>query len=323
MREVARILWNSNAGSSAVQESVAGRLAQTPGVRIIQTQGREDAIASARQAIREGVPRIVAAGGDGTVNAVATAFLEEGPGESAFGVLPLGTGNDLARSLGMSLNPLESLVQVLEGEIQAVDAIAAERQGGRQWIFNMCTAGNTGKFVESVTSELKEQWGVLAYLRAGVNALQDLTVYDVTLGVEGKRPQTVQTLNVFIANGRTSGGGLRVAPLACLTDGLLDYVVVLEGTAAALTGLAADYAFDRLLDNELILSGQARRMRVSSRPALEFSGDGDAIDGEVTTFEVHTGVLPAIVGTDAAVDLPETTQGDEVVIPPVPLTGLV
>lgn len=323
MREVAQIIWNSNAGSSSVQESVASRLAETPGVRIIQTSGRDDAIEMARKAIRNGVPRVIAAGGDGTVSAIATAFMEEGAGDSALGVIPLGTGNDLARSLGMPLSPLDSLVVALEGEVHLVDVVAAERPGHRHWIFNMATAGNTGKFADSVTSEMKDQWGVLAYLRASVDALQDLTVFDLTLELDGKAPRTVRALNVFIANGRTSGGGLRVAPASFLADGLLDYVVVLEGTAGALTTLAADYAFDRLLENDLILSGQVRSLRVTASPPLAFSGDGEVIDGELTTFAVHEGALPAIVGPGAAVDLPELRQDNELVIPPIPLTGLI
>ena len=323
MHEVARIIWNSNAGSSSVQESVASRLSEMAGVRVIETAGRDEAIRTTRQAIRDSVPRIIAAGGDGTVNAVATAFMQEGAGESAFGVIPLGTGNDLARSLGMPLNPLDSLVQALEGRIHLIDVVAAEQPGHPRWIFNMVTAGNSGRFADRVTSELKEKWGVLAYLRAGVEALQDLTVYDVTLQADGAAPMTVRALNVFIANGRTSGGGLRVAPAACLTDGLLDYIVVLEGTGGALTTLAADYAFDRLLENELILAGRARSLRVTACPALEFSGDGDVIDSAPTSFAVCDGALPAVTGPGAAIDFPKHRQDSGSIIPPVSLTGVI
>jgi len=327
VREVAHIIWNGGAGSAAVQEDLAGRLANVPGVRVVHSTSRGEAIAATKEAAARKIPRIIAAGGDGTVSVVASAMLDAGVQDSAFGVLPLGTGNDLARSLGMSLNPLDALVEVLEGPIVPIDVMVGQQGDSRRWVFNMATAGNTGRFVGDVTEEVKQQWGVLAYIRTGVEAVRDLTVYDVELETEGTAPLRVRALNLFLANGRTSGGGVQVAPEATLDDGLLNYVIVLEGSAGELTSLVADYAFDRLLENNLILSGKARRLRVSAHPALQFSMDGDAIEEAATTasFEVRPALLPAVTGIfpllQPAPTPHETTSLDDLVHA-VPMLGV-
>lgn len=298
-RETAHILWNTDAGSASMQEELATRLSNEPGARVIHTASLDEAIAATREAVVHRIPRIIAAGGDGTVNAVASTILDAGVKDSALGVLPLGTGNDLARSLGMSLNPLDALVEVLDGEIVPIDVLSGTQGSERRWIFNMATAGNTGRFVESVTEEIKQRWGVLSYIRTGVQAVRDLTVYDIEFDADDGVPQRVRALNVFLANGRSSGGGVQVAPTAKLDDGVFDYVIVLEGSAGELTSLVADYAFDRLLENNLILAGKASRLRMSAAPALRFSMDGDVVeggDGEPVTFELHRSLLPAIVG---------------------------
>jgi diacylglycerol kinase (ATP) len=319
MSDAAHIIWNTNAGSAAQQELLAGRLDNERGVRVFQSHSREEAVELARRAMELGVPRIVAAGGDGTVNAIASEIVRS-ESQSALGILPLGTGNDLARSLGMPLDPEEALYFVLDGSIERIDVIEARSGVQNRIVFNMSTAGNSGRFADSVSDEIKQQWGALAYLRAAVAALRDLTVHRIVVEADDAPPVTLDALNVFVANGRTSGGGFRVAPAASLNDGYLDYMIALDGTASRLTKVAADYAFDRLLENELIVWGRAKSLRLSSTPVLSFSADGEAIDETIDEFRVRPRALPVVVGPEFAGELRKVDADSEsLVLPAAPL----
>jgi diacylglycerol kinase (ATP) len=102
------VIMNPAAGSAASSGPLHDRLAAIPDLTVRQTCAMGQARAVAREAIREGYELVVAAGGDGTVNEVVQG-LSADLDRATLGVLPLGTGNDLARSLGMPFNPIEAL----------------------------------------------------------------------------------------------------------------------------------------------------------------------------------------------------------------------
>jgi diacylglycerol kinase (ATP) len=212
-------------------------------------------------------------------------------------VLPLGTGNDLARSLGMPLNPLDAIDVCLRGEPQPMDVLELDcGDRHRRLADNMITAGNTGKYLEILTDELKQRWGALCYLRGAVDLLDDLDVFRVRLEIDGAPAFEVEALNLFFANGRTSGGGMTVCADASLRDGFLRLLVIREGTGLDLASLTLDYLTSDVRENDLVMHRRCRQVRVTCDSEIPLSTDGDAVKSRDFTVTVHPGALQAVVG---------------------------
>ena len=176
-------------------------------VAIRQPAGRSAAIREAMRAARDGVELVVAAGGDGTVNSVVDALMSSDR-RPALGILPLGTGNDLARMLGLPLAPDAALDTLRTADVVAIDAVESTSSTETRWFANMLTGGNTGRYLRRMSDEVKRQWGPFCYLRGVVDVVRDLQVYQIRVTCDHGPPETFEALNVFVANGRNSGGGL-------------------------------------------------------------------------------------------------------------------
>ena len=128
------------------------------------------------------------------------------------------------------------------GKTCRADIVHGATAGDQLFYANMATGGNTGRFTKSLTDEMKQFWGPLVYVRGVVDVLAELVRYDIKVCFDDRQPEQFSALNVFVANGRTSGTGLQVAPDASLEDGLLDVVIVLDCEPIEIAGLAADFA---------------------------------------------------------------------------------
>lgn len=303
------VLWNPHSGSSNKAEAARALLDGADGCRVLETASRRQAGELAAEAARGGVELVIAAGGDGTVNAVAQGLLREAS-STRLGILPTGTGNDLSRSLGIPLDPLQAaewLIEHDESSVRSIDVVDLRTPSDSLAYVNMATGGNTGQFTRQLDDEMKEFWGPLCYLRGTLTVLADLTVYDLTIRVDDGPEERFEALNVFVANGRTSGGGLLVAPQASLEDGLFDVIVVLEGQPIDLAGLAAQFVVGEYLQNDLVVHRQARSLSVRADPTMDFSADGDAVTGEPAEFSVRESALPVVVGSDYGESLPSAS----------------
>ena len=297
------VIWNPSAGSTTQADQLRQVLTDDPSVELIETQSREEAIQQVRRAADQRFRRVIAAGGDGTVNAVVTALFQsvsEGLSTPELAVLPLGSGNDLARSLGMPLDPHAALEICLQGAAAPMDLLEIELEGSPPRVAgNMVTAGNTGKYLNILTDELKQRWGALCYLWGAVNLLDELEAFRAELHIDEAPPVTVDMLNVFFANGRTSGGGMTVSPGASLDDGLMNVLVIRDGDGLDLAGLTMDYLASDVRENDLVSHYRCRRMRVVCTSPLPLSTDGDAAEARQLTVSVRPGAINAVRGPES------------------------
>ncbi|MCO5166503.1 MAG: diacylglycerol kinase family lipid kinase [Planctomycetes bacterium] len=251
----------------------------------------------AARAAREGFDRVVAAGGDGTL-----ARVVEGLGalrdRVVVGLVPLGTGNDFARTVGLPPDPLDALDLVLRGGAERrLDLIEVAVAGaGRRLCVNAAQGGFSGQVDEGLDGATKAAWGPLAYVRAAVATLPALTAYEVDLVLDGAPRERVEAINVVVANGRTVGGGVRVAPEADPADGLLDVVVVRAGTALGLAGVGARLVAGNVLESDLVLHRRARRVALRARPPMPFNADGDLLPAGDLDLSVLPGALRMVCG---------------------------
>jgi diacylglycerol kinase (ATP) len=312
-----RVFFNSNAGSAPDTDLDALRAA--PDVDLVDCEDPDDTIEAAAQAARDGERRVIAAGGDGTVHLVANGLMEGADSAAtrpALGVLPLGTGNDLARTLGLPLGrpPLVAFETVRQAETRTIDVIRVTHpgcEGLTRYAVNVCAGGFSGAVDEVLTSDLKGKWGPLAYLLGAAKALPDLTGHRTRVAWDGGPPEHVAAFNVVVANGRTAGGGTPVAPRASLEDGLLDVVVIRAGTGLDVARLAARVVAGDYLADDFVVFNRVREVSVEASPGMWFNVDGELRTNDPVTFEVVPGALRVAVGPDYVATVPDPTAEAE------------
>jgi diacylglycerol kinase (ATP) len=294
------VIWNSSAGSTNKADDARKALEARRSVELVESASREEALRLVENACRDGIPRVIAAGGDGTINAVVTALVDRQRhhGNSpTLAVLPLGTGNDLARSLRIPFDPSEAIPLCLTGPANPIDVMELDCGDGQIRVAaNMVTAGNTGKYIEVLTDELKQRWGPLCYLRGAVDILEELGVFRIQLAIDDEPPIDVEALNLFFANGKTSGGGMTVCADASLNDGQFDLLVIRDGTGFDLATLTVDYLMSDVRDSNLVLHRKCRRVSISCESMIPLSADGDPAEASRFTVTIRPGAIRAVGG---------------------------
>lgn len=294
------VVVNPAAGNASVLEGLLAALPEGVVVQEAATAERTGALAAA--AVDAGFERVVAAGGDGTLHHLVNG-LDDRLDRAAVGLLPLGTGNDFARTLALPLDPLEALDLVLRGEERRLDLFEVRVQGEdgaarRRLCVNAAQGGFSGQVQGALDDATKAAWGALAYARAAVATLPELTAYDTRVEWDDGQVERLDALNVVVANGRSVGAGMRVAPDADPEDGLLDVVIVRPGSALALAGLGARLAAGYVMGSDLVLHRRARGLGLSARPAMPFNADGDLLPAGSVRFQVLPGALRVVCGDD-------------------------
>ena len=212
---------------------LAGRLHQAIGeYELAWTRGPRDAERLAREGVRAGVERLIVAGGDGTAAEVVSGILGASLGayvEVAF--LPLGTGADFHRTLGIPRDPLLAIAALASGKGRRIDAgrVRYADDGGRicdSYFVNVASAGLSGVVTRSVNGAGKAFGARLAFLMGTLVGLARFQPTRVRLRLDGAEIYGGEFALVAAANGRYFGGGMHVAPDARLDDGLLDVVIV-------------------------------------------------------------------------------------------------
>lgn len=258
--------------------------------------GWEETRDRAARAASRGYGLVVAGGGDGTVNAVVNGLMAVEEERPVLGVLPLGTGNDLARSLGLPMD-WERAVESLEREtVRPMDLFRLELGDASRFAANASAGGFSGQVDEGLTEEDKERWGPLAYLKTALQQVTRVPSYDATLIGDDGVERELSLCNVVVANGRWAAGGLPVAPRAEIDDGRLDVVVLRSAPVARLGAVVATMAAGRHMDHELVMAFRCETLEIRSSPPLGFNVDGELLGTGDARFEVVPGALRVLIG---------------------------
>lgn len=286
------VILNPKAGSAGKLAAIVKRIRHLPDVEVRMTARKGDAVRFARTALRRGCEMIVAAGGDGTLNEVVNGIGDNS--RIRLGLIPLGTGNDFARTLGLPTDPDEAIALLAAGHTRPIDLVRVTSDRVRYFV-NVSAGGFSGLVDEKLTPEMKKTWGPLAYLRCAVAALPQLRAYRTRVSLGNRKRLTLSLYNVVIANGRYVGGGTLIAPKASIDDGLLDIILIQERSAAELTLLAAQVALGNHLSSGAIVFRRAAKVTVNSRPGMWFNVDGELVSNQPAEFEVLPRALQFVV----------------------------
>lgn len=287
------VLLNPDAGRSSPSARLRRALAALPDAALRSTRSAEDAARRARAAEEAGCRRLVVVGGDGTLHHVAAALRDPRTGP-ALGVVPVGTGNDFARALGLPRDPAAAVGIAAEGPVRRVDLIGLRLAGRRGRAVNFVLGGVGGNAARRVTAERKRRWGRLVYLRALAGELGDVRARDLVVEADGAAISSGPHLAVLVANGPTLGNGIPAVPPAELDDGLLDVVAVRGTSAAQVLATLARLAAGRHLGAAGVTWRRAERVTVAGDASTPFNADGEPLGAGTGTFEVLPGSLPVV-----------------------------
>jgi diacylglycerol kinase (ATP) len=237
--------------SRALRAAIAARW---PGARWVETTSGADLTAQARAAAAAGAARVLVAGGDGSAHLAAEALLGTC---TALGIVPAGTGNDLAASVGLAPDLAAALDALAEGAVRAIDvARVASGDGRGRARFVTCVVG-LGMDSDAMDRVDGARWlprGRLLYTLAALRTVFAYAPPALRVVVDGRTVHDGPLFFGAVANTSTYAGGVRVAPGARVDDGLLDvcaipplggrlrqaasFSAVRDGTHGALPGVA-------------------------------------------------------------------------------------
>jgi lipid kinase YegS len=259
--EVCLVLHRKSANEPAIKEAVKHVRGQGVDLRVRIPWNKKAKPRVVKEAIADGAKRVIAGGGDGTINAVVNALVGKGKKRPKveMGVLPLGTANDFAHGLGL---PCDDLKQCLEIACTAPAKAIDVGRANKRFFINVTSGGFGAEITATTPVGMKKALGGGAYTLMGLVKAFGLEPYTGRLLIPGQDPIEGSMLFMAVGNSRLAGGGFEVAPKAQLDDGLLDLAVIdrsrsrsalqsrwraHDGAQAALLGFAQTPQ-DRLLD---------------------------------------------------------------------------
>jgi diacylglycerol kinase (ATP) len=284
------VILNPIAGSVTDLDALRTSLSRLGQIYIATGPGHAEQLA---RDTSQGCELIVSAGGDGTLNEIVNGLAASGCDRS-LGIVPLGTGNDFARTLGLTTNVDAAVENIVNGTPRPIDLVRVTSDQVRYFV-NVSSGGFSGLVDEKLTPEMKRTWGPLAYLRSAAAAFTQLRGYTTRVVLDDGAPQEIDLYNVAVANGRYVAAGIPIAPDADVTDGLLDVVLIPERGPAELALLTAQIVVGKHLSSDGVIFRRAKKIAISSRPGMWFNVDGELIGNEPATFELLPGALPCIM----------------------------
>jgi diacylglycerol kinase (ATP) len=294
----ARVICNPTSGGGSFDPDEIRDELESLGVEWVQTEGPDDAIGAAEE-WREGL--LIVAGGDGTINDVVNGLgRADFPEGVTLGILPAGTGNDLAATLRIPEDPGLAEDVIRQNRQRRLDVARVRSEGiGERFFINVATGGLGAEISDANDEELKKRWGKLSYLRASLEVARDFDVRDLTLYLDDAE-RRVKAVNIAVGNCRYTGGGWPATPKANPEDGLLDVVVIEALGVADLLELApAALSESDYLDSDGVLFVRAKEIRVETQPpGLEFTADGEIIGNEPARFSILPRALNVLVGPE-------------------------
>jgi diacylglycerol kinase (ATP) len=278
------IIFNPAAGAAGDLQQNLRKLKRLNPAAISVTQKSSDAEKLAVKTISRGCNYIIVAGGDGTLNEVINGAARSRR-HSRIGLVPLGTGNDFARTLGLPLSIEENIDILRAAKTSRLDIVRVRSDRVRYFV-NVSAGGFSDIVRGKITPEIKRTWGPLAYLRGAAAALPKLHAYKTRLVLDGSEEFSAVLYNVVIANGRFVAGGLPIAPQADPRDGLLDVVLIPKQGAADMALLAAEIILGRHLSNRIVIARRVKKIAVRSRPGMWFNADGELVGSAPAEFQI-------------------------------------
>jgi YegS/Rv2252/BmrU family lipid kinase len=286
------VLASSKSGNAGEKiDAAVARLRKEAEVEVRTIDGADD-LESALDARADRT--LVVAGGDGALHFAANALRRRGElATTPIGLVPLGTGNDFARSLGGPMDPEGAAAALLGGTDENLDLLLCSRDSGEgddpssgeTVVVNAAHFG-VGARAGAAATRLKPYLGPLAYPLGSVAAGASTRGWQVTVEIDGRHlVEATRVLMVGFGNGRTAGGGTPLQPDADLDDGQLDVMISTATGALGRVSWALALRRGRHLERGDTVSARGKRVTVRGE-ALPGNIDGEIFEAS-TLWTLH------------------------------------
>ncbi|MFF1254768.1 lipid kinase [Pseudarthrobacter sp. NPDC058329] len=258
------------------------------------------------QVVADGHDLVVVGGGDGTVSFAAGRVAGT---DVMLGVLPLGTANDLARTLEIPNNLAEACAAVADGKVVDIDL---GRASGQPFL-NVASVGLSVGVTEALSPGLKRTIGPLAYAVATLRAYSRHKPFRARLEFPEGDHETLEledVLQVAVGNGRHYGGGNMVSPTAGIDDHLLDIYAIPAGRLRDHVSIARLLKDGSFVKHERVYHLTSRSVRLVTEPPLSVNLDGEIAAVTPTDFTIQRNAVHVVVpqsSTSALFDGPGPT----------------
>ncbi len=276
------ILNGKNAGNEALRAAIARLRDEGFPLTVRVTWEHGDATRYLQEAVQMQAATVIAAGGDGTVNEVATAVARLTPAQRpVLGIIPLGTANDFATSAGIPAEPEKALRLAIHGKSCPVDLARVNRE---RYFINMATGGFGTRITTETPEKLKAALGGVSYVIHGLMRMDTLKADHCELHGPDFR-WSGDALVIGIGNGRQAGGGQELCPDALINDGRLEITVATS--QSLLPTLMHQLTSDE--KNPNLVTASLPWVTIRAPHSMTFNLDGEPLSGT----EFHIEILPA------------------------------
>ena len=250
---------------------------------IEETTAHPDQLSDVIRQHHDRVDLVIIGGGDGTLNAAIAGLIDT---QLPLGILPLGTANDLARTLNIPTHIPTACAVIAARNVDRIDI----GQVNDRYFFNVASFGLSVEITQRLTQQAKRRWGIFAYGLAAIQALWSSRPFSAEIRTE-EGTTTVKTIHVAVGNGLYYGGGLAVAQDATIHDDRLDLYSLEINHWWHLLRLLPNIYRGRHHILPFVHSQQGRAFTITTRRPRPIN-----TDGEITTATpAHFKVLPKAI----------------------------
>jgi YegS/Rv2252/BmrU family lipid kinase len=249
----------------------------------------------ARDAANAGVSLAVCVGGDGTFHETANGILGS---DTTIGLIPFGTGNDLARALGLFGSVQRACDAIKSGVVRKIDVGVVRGTGfeGPRHFFVICGTGFDAKTAQTVNSGIRFISGAPAYIWGSLVTLAKFEPFELTVTTETET-RNLQAMFVSVANAATTGGGMLIAPGAVVDDGFLDLCVVGKVSKATLAYQLTQVFSGAHTRHPAVSMIRGKEITLDALPAQPLLIDGEVIGTTPASISVIPQALSILVPT--------------------------
>jgi diacylglycerol kinase (ATP) len=254
------------------------------GITPIQGEcGDREQMARCIKEYQDAVDLVVVGGGDGTMNAAAPGLVETG---LPLGILPMGTANDLARTLGIPVDLDAAANIIVAGNRRRIDLGLVNGHP----FFNVASIGLSAELAQQLTRDVKRRYGRLGYAVTAVRVLARARPFHATIA-SGDEAVRVKTLQIAVGNGRYYGGGNAVEKDAAIDDQRLDLYSLELSRAWKLALMARSFRYGEHGAWNEVRAIRAQEFDIRTRVPRPVNADGEI----VTETPAHFTIRPAAV----------------------------